>query len=62
MAYIFQIKGTVDGRAHILRCLQDGLYISDQGHSMCKSSHFKVPVTWPIYFRSRVQRKLELTV
>ena len=55
MAYIFQIKGPVDGRAHILKCLQGGLYISDQGYSMCKSSQFKVPVGWPIYFRSRVQ-------
>ena len=55
MAYIFQTKGTVDGRAHILKCLQGGLYISDQGYSMCKSSQFKVPVRWSIYFRSRVQ-------
>ena len=62
MAYIFQIKGTVDVRVHSLRYLKDGQYISDQGYSMYKRSQLKVPVRWPIYFRSRLQRKLELTV
>ena len=50
MANIFQIKGTVavDERAHSLRCLKDGQYISDKQFSMCKRSQFKMPVRWPI--------------